>query len=94
MSTQISLKLSDSMLERAKVFVELKGYDSLQDFIRETVRQRLFEPSEKFTGLQTSLASEESLAKKWMNKEEDKAWEHLEKEFKNVYHTCPVLFLT
>jgi len=81
MSTQINLKLSDKMFSAAKNFAELKGFDSLQDFIRETMREILFEETnEKKDGMLTYLASEDSLAKNWSTKEEDKAWQHLEKE--------------
>jgi len=80
MSTQISLKLSDKMIEKAKEYVEMKGFDNLQDFIRETIREKLFCQEENTGGLFTSIASEKSLAKNWQSKEEDLAWKHLEKE--------------
>jgi hypothetical protein len=79
MSTQISLKLSDKMIVSARKYSESHGFDTLQDFIRETLRQLLFE-KKKVSGLYTAIASETSLAKKWMSKEEDAAWEHLQKE--------------
>lgn len=78
MSTQISLKMSDKMMEEAQKHVEEKGYDNLQDFIRETLRQKLFEDKES-SSLMTYLSSEKSLAKKWLTKEEDEAWKHLQK---------------
>lgn len=81
MGTQISLKLSDKLFETAKIFAEKKGYESLQDFIRETIREKLFDQkNENIGGLYTSKASEESLAKNWMVAEEDKAWKHLQKK--------------
>jgi len=79
MGTQISLKLSDKMITKAKEHVEENGYDSLQEFIREVLRQKLFE-SNKSDGIQTYLASEKSLARNWLTKEEDKAGAHLQKE--------------
>lgn len=79
MSTQINLKLSEKMLKTAKTMAEVKGFDNLQDFIRETLRERLFE-EENVSGLYTYLASETSLAKNWISKEEDEAWKHLQKE--------------
>lgn len=79
MSTQISIKLSDKMFESAKTFAESHGFNSLQDFIRETIREKLFE-DENIGGIYTSKASEDSLAKKWMVAEEDKAWSHLQKK--------------
>ncbi len=80
MGTQLSLKLSDKMLKTAKRYAELHGYANLQDFIREIIRERLFEGSEKLSGFQTYLASEKALEKNWLAKGEEKAWAHLQKE--------------
>lgn len=81
MSTQISIQLSDRMYSSAKVYSEMHGFDSLQDFIREIVRERLFErESEVFGGLSTYMASEESLARNWLSPEEEDAWAHLQEE--------------
>ena len=79
MSTQISLKLTDKMFEAAKQYTEAKGFENLQDFIRETLRQKLFE-DESVGGLLTAKASEKALAKNWLSKKEDQAWQHLQKE--------------
>ncbi|MDD9953486.1 MAG: hypothetical protein OXR66_04055 [Candidatus Woesearchaeota archaeon] len=79
MSTQISLKLSDKMFSTALDYADERGYDTLQDFIRELIRERLFE-GEQTTGKATYLASEASLARNWLSKEEDTAWAHLQKE--------------
>lgn len=77
MNTQISLKLSERMLTTAKTYAEQHGFDSLQDFIREILRETLFEET---TDKDTYLASEQALAKAWLTKEEDDAWAHLQKE--------------
>lgn len=79
MSTQISLKLTDKMLKTAKQYAERHGYDTLQDFIREILREKLFE-NEAVGGRYTALASEKALAKNWLTKEEDTAWTHLQEE--------------
>jgi Arc/MetJ-type ribon-helix-helix transcriptional regulator len=79
-STQINLKLSDKILNAAKKEVEVKGYDNVQDFIRESLREKLFESDEISSGLLTYKASEQALAKNWLSKKEDKAWKHLQKE--------------
>lgn len=79
MSMQISLKLSDKMFEAANKYIDNKGFDNLQDFIRESLRQKLFE-KENIGGLYTYKASEKSLAKNWSSKKEDKAWQHLQKK--------------
>lgn len=79
MGTQISIKLSEKMFDNAKYYADTHGYDNLQDFIREILREKLFE-EESLTGKLTYLASEKSLAKNWLLKEEDEAWAHLQKE--------------
>ena len=79
MSTQISLKLSDKMLAAARKYARSYGYENLQDFIREMLRERLFD-RENISGLNTYKASEASLARNWLRKEEDEAWAHLQKE--------------
>ena len=80
MSTQISLNLPDKLLNAAKSVADVKGYNNVQDFIREMLREKLFEDQEKIGGKLTYLASEKTLAKNWLLKEEDKAWQHLQKE--------------
>lgn len=79
MGTQISLKLSGKMLSMARKYARNYGYENLQDFIREMLRKKLFE-KENVSGFNTYKASEASLAKNWLGKEEDKAWAHLQKE--------------
>ncbi|HLD34199.1 MAG TPA: hypothetical protein VJB66_05705 [Candidatus Nanoarchaeia archaeon] len=78
MAVQISLKLSEKMFSSAKYYAESRGFDTLQDLIRELLREKLFE-NEAIGGRFTSIASEASLAKLWNTKEEDKAWAHLQK---------------
>lgn len=70
--------MSDKMLKAAKLIAERKGYDNLQDFIRETLREKLFGNTEELKGFNSYLATEASLAKSWMFKEEDKVWQHLQ----------------
>lgn len=79
MSTQISLKLSDNLLKTARKYAENKGFENLQDFIRETLRQKLFEGEENIGGAFTYLASEDSLSRNYLSKSEDEAWKHLQK---------------
>ena len=80
MGIQINLKLSEKLLKAAKKEVKIKGYESIQDFIRESLREKLFESDEIISGLLTYKASESSLAKNWLSKEEDEEWAHLQKE--------------
>lgn len=42
MGTQISLKLSDSMYEKAKKYSADQGFDTIQDLVREMLRRRLW----------------------------------------------------
>ena len=79
MNTQISLKLPEKMLTVARVYAKSYGYSNLQEFIRETLREKLFE-NEAFGGMHTYKAAESSLAKNWLTKEEDAAWAHLQEE--------------
>jgi len=80
MGTQISLKLSERMYETARKYAKAHGFDTLQDFIRELLRQQLFEGEREPKGFSTYLASEESLARSWLSPEEYEAWTHLQKE--------------
>lgn len=77
MNTQISLKLPNKLFKTAKEYAEAHGYNNLQEFIRETVREKIFE-NEEVGGKLTSIASEKSLARNWLSVEEDKAWAHLQ----------------
>jgi len=43
MNTQINLRLPENMLVSAKKYSEKHGYGTIQDFIKETMREKLFE---------------------------------------------------
>ena len=78
MGTQVNLKLSDAVYSQAKKYSKSLGYGNVQEFIRETIREKLFEKeSETIGGFHTYLASEKSLAKLWDTKEEDEVWKDL-----------------
>ncbi len=77
---QISLKLPDRLLFSAKTYAEEHGYGNLQDFIRELIREKLFDKEELLSGHQTYFASEKALAKTWLSKQEDEAWAHLQEK--------------
>ena len=76
MGEQINLKFSDEVFSKVKKYSKDYGYGSIQDFIRELVREKLFE-KERVSGFQTYLASEKALARLWDTKEEDEAWKNL-----------------
>ena len=80
MSTQISIQLPDNMFQLARRHAKQFGFSTVQDFIRETLREKLFEREEKITGFLTAQASEKALAKHWLTKEEDDAGAYLQKE--------------
>ena len=46
MNTQINVRVPDSLLDSAKDYAEKYGYGNVQNFIRETMREKMFdEPS-------------------------------------------------
>jgi hypothetical protein len=80
MGTQISVKLPDHMFSSARVYAKAHGFNNLQDFVRELIRERIFEREQEFFGgLSAYAASEKSLARNWLAPEEDEAWAHLQK---------------
>lgn len=42
MNTQINLRLSDSMLKTAKKYSKQQGFGNIQEFIKETLREKLY----------------------------------------------------
>ncbi|HLD97381.1 MAG TPA: ribbon-helix-helix domain-containing protein [Candidatus Nanoarchaeia archaeon] len=76
MSTQISLKLSDKMLAAARKYARSYGYENLQDFIRELLREQLYEawkhlqPSDKdgTVKLREKEDNTRELVEKWMKR--------------------------
>jgi len=46
MNQQINIRLSGDMLKKAQVRVKKQGYENLQEFIRELLREKLFETTE------------------------------------------------
>ena len=79
MTEQINLRLSTEFIKKAREYSKRKGYSNLQEFIKNLLRERLFE-KENVGGVFTYNASEKALSKNWLTKEEDKAWAHLQKE--------------
>lgn len=80
MGTQISIQLPKNMFRLVKSHARQYGFSTVQDFIRETLREKLFEREDKLSGFLTVQASEKALAKHWLTKEEDDAWAYLQKE--------------
>ena len=46
MNRQINIRLSDVMLRKAQVKARRQGYENLQEFIRELLREKVFETVE------------------------------------------------
>lgn len=46
MNTQINLRLPENMLTSVRSYSEEHGYGSVQDFIKETIREKLFDEEE------------------------------------------------
>ncbi|MDD4878517.1 MAG: hypothetical protein PHO02_05780 [Candidatus Nanoarchaeia archaeon] len=45
MNAQINLRLPENMLVAAKSYAEKHGFGTLQELLKETLREKLFEPS-------------------------------------------------
>ena len=58
MNSQINVRLPQKLLKTATAYAEKHGYSTVQDFIRETVRQRLFPEN-----LELSAYAKRALAK-------------------------------
>jgi len=43
MNTQINIRMPQKMLILVKSYSDRKGYSSVQDFIKETIREKLFD---------------------------------------------------
>jgi len=59
MNTQLNLRLPESILIKAKTYSESMGFSNVQEFIRETLREKLFEEpaiTEQELNLITKLA--------------------------------------
>ena len=46
MNTQINVRLPDKLLTEATLYAKEHGFGTVQEFIKETVREKLFEEAE------------------------------------------------
>ena len=60
MTTQINLKFQDSLFELAKNYTDSRGYMSIQEFIREAVRDKIFDNLEVREEYKKVLQSKEA----------------------------------
>ncbi len=73
MNTQINVRMPNNLLSSAKTFAEENGFGTVQEFIKEVVREKLFDEEE--------LSSEEiKLVKKLTNLTKNKNLFGTEKE--------------
>jgi hypothetical protein len=45
MNTQINVRLPNKLLDSARTYAEKHGFGTIQEFVKETLREKLFEPS-------------------------------------------------
>ena len=45
MNAQINIRFPSNLLASAKLYAEKHGFGTIQEFIKETIRETLFEPS-------------------------------------------------
>ena len=82
MTTQVNLKFQDNFFNMAKDYAESKGYMSVQEFIREAVRDKLFDDLEIKEEYKEVLKSKE--ANTFSNVEDSKRlMENLREKAKN-----------
>jgi len=70
MNTQLNIKISNNLLQKAEIIANDEGYLNVQEMIREILRNKIGHDKD---GL--FEASLESVGKGWFTKEEDRAWE-------------------
>lgn len=46
MNTQINLRMPEKLLTSVKVYTEEHGFSNIQEFIKETIREKLFDEPE------------------------------------------------
>ncbi len=49
MSSQINIRMPDKLLTAARDYADSHGYGTVQEFIKETVRERLFDDLDRVT---------------------------------------------
>lgn len=60
MTTQINIKFQDDFYELAKNFADSRGYMSIQELIREALRDKIFDELELHPDLHKHLLSKEA----------------------------------
>lgn len=73
MNSQINIRLPDTLLEAAREYATSHGFGTVQEFIRETVREKLF-PDESLTKRERALVKgilEESFKHQSFRSEEE-----------------------
>lgn len=78
MTSQISLRFNDDFLKRAKTHARLHGFLNVQEFIRETLREKLYDELELNKEYMQRLHSKD--AQTFVSEEEAQSYE---KELEN-----------
>jgi len=80
MTTQINLKFQDNFFELAKYYADSRGYISIQELVREALREKIFENLEIREDYKEVLKSKEAntfsnieISKKFMDKLRERA---------------------
>lgn len=82
-STQLNLRLTNSFLDTVKTYADTNGYLSIQELIRETLRERILDTLEYRPEFVKEMLSKE--ANTFLSKEESKEFlEELKKRVKDV----------
>ena len=72
MVTQINLKFQDNFFETAKTYAKAKGYISVQELVREALRDKIFEDLEVREEYKEVLRSND--ANTFLSEEESKTF--------------------
>lgn len=51
MAAQINVRMPEKLLEATKKYSKEHGYENVQEFIRETIRHKLYSDLERFKGI-------------------------------------------
>ncbi len=46
MTTQVNVRISDDFLSKAKDYANKKGFENIQDLIKEALREKIYDESE------------------------------------------------
>jgi hypothetical protein len=74
---QINLKLPINFVKIAEDYAKKFGFRNIQELATASMRDKIFNEKKVSESLLTAIASEKTLAKDWLTKEEDEIWKDL-----------------